>query len=250
MHPRSSSSMSRLAGWQLGPRAIGRVWQRLATLWQRARVAAGSSRRRVLHLLGTMTRLPAYPLPCPPSPAQGEEIGSGKGNSHSLWVLSRRLVRMLLKQSGPIALTAAAAVLVGPGGVSDPSKHRSQTQVGSWDSWPLLWGLPCAGACLCWCLLVLVQSGRFAVSPSPHGPPLIPGSHTWHRCPLAPASLCGAAAVRHSLPFLLLRTPINRLHALPHSCPADHRGAAAVRHWLDPLLRRPAGAHLHEEAVG
>jgi hypothetical protein len=61
---------------------------------------------------------------------QGEEIGSGKGNSHSLWVLSRRLVRMLLKQEGPIALTAAAAVLVGPGGVSDPSKHRSQTQVG------------------------------------------------------------------------------------------------------------------------
>lgn len=59
----------------------------------------------------------------------GEEIGSGKGNSHSLWVLSRRLVRMLLKQKGPIALTAAAAVLVGPGGVSDPSKHRSQTQV-------------------------------------------------------------------------------------------------------------------------
>lgn len=45
-------------------------------------------------------------------------------------MLSRRLVRMLLKQSGPIALTAAAAVLVGPGGVSDPSKHRSQTQVG------------------------------------------------------------------------------------------------------------------------
>ena len=31
---------------------------------------------------------------------QGEEIGSGKGNSHSLWVLSRRLVRMLLKQQG------------------------------------------------------------------------------------------------------------------------------------------------------
>lgn len=60
---------------------------------------------------------------------QGEEIGSGKGNSHSLWVLSRRLVRMLLKQQGPIALTAAAAVLVGPGGVADPSKHRSQTQV-------------------------------------------------------------------------------------------------------------------------
>lgn len=68
-------------------------------------------------------------LPASPS-LQGEEIGSGKGNSHSLWVLSRRLVRMLLKQSGPIALTAAAAVLVGPGGVSDPSKHRSQTQVG------------------------------------------------------------------------------------------------------------------------
>lgn len=60
---------------------------------------------------------------------QGEEVGSGKGNSHSLWVLSRRLVRMLLKQEGPIALTAAASVLVGPGGVSDPSKHRSQTQV-------------------------------------------------------------------------------------------------------------------------
>jgi hypothetical protein len=60
---------------------------------------------------------------------QGEEIGSGKGNSHSLWVLSRRLVRMLLKQQGPIALTAAAAVLVGPGGVADPSKHRSQTQI-------------------------------------------------------------------------------------------------------------------------
>ena len=60
----------------------------------------------------------------------GQEVGSGKGNSHSLWVLSRRLVRMLLKQEGPIALTAAAAVLVGPGGVSDPSKHRSQTQVG------------------------------------------------------------------------------------------------------------------------
>lgn len=30
---------------------------------------------------------------------------------------------------GPIALTAAAAVLVGPAGVTDPSEHRSQTQI-------------------------------------------------------------------------------------------------------------------------
>jgi hypothetical protein len=59
----------------------------------------------------------------------GEEVGSGRGNSHSLWVLSRRLVRMLLKGRGAIALTAAAAVLVGPNGVADPSKHRSQTQI-------------------------------------------------------------------------------------------------------------------------
>ncbi len=37
---------------------------------------------------------------------QGEELGSSKANSHSLWVLSRRLVRMLLKHE------------VGAGGVS------------------------------------------------------------------------------------------------------------------------------------
>ena len=60
---------------------------------------------------------------------QGEEIGSGKASSHSLWVLSRRLVRMLLQSDGPISLTSAAAVLVGPGGVSDPTQHRSQTQI-------------------------------------------------------------------------------------------------------------------------
>ena len=59
----------------------------------------------------------------------GDDGTNSKGNSHSLWVLSRRLVRMLLKSNGPIALTAAAAVLVGPGGVSDPSQHRSQTQI-------------------------------------------------------------------------------------------------------------------------
>ena len=84
---------------------------------------------------------------------QGEEIGSGKGNSHSLWVLSRRLVRMLLKQHGPIALTAAAAVLVGPGGVSDPSKHRSQTQASrSWTA--ARWWLCCLpAAALATCLL-------------------------------------------------------------------------------------------------
>lgn len=64
-----------------------------------------------------------------PASEGGEGGGDAKGNSHSLWVLSRRLVRMLLKSTGPIALTAAAAVLVGPGGVSDPSQHRSQTQI-------------------------------------------------------------------------------------------------------------------------
>lgn len=70
--------------------------------------------------------------PQPPQPQPQMPSGGGQGNrstSHSLWVLSRRLVRMLLKSHGPIALTAAAAVLVGPAGVTDPSEHRSQTQI-------------------------------------------------------------------------------------------------------------------------
>ena len=64
-----------------------------------------------------------------PAATTAEEPPSGRSTSHSLWVLSRRLVRMLLKNEGPIALTAAAAELVGPSGVSDPSQHRSQTQI-------------------------------------------------------------------------------------------------------------------------
>ena len=59
----------------------------------------------------------------------GGSGGQGGGGGHSLWVLSRRLVRMLLRVEDPLPLTAAAAELVGPGGVADPAARRSQTQV-------------------------------------------------------------------------------------------------------------------------
>jgi hypothetical protein len=49
--------------------------------------------------------------------------------SHSLYVLSRRLVRMLLTTTGAISLANAAAILVGPGGVTDPMESRSQSQI-------------------------------------------------------------------------------------------------------------------------
>jgi hypothetical protein len=53
----------------------------------------------------------------------------GRSSSHSLWVLSRRLVRMILRSDVAVSLTGAAAELVGPGGVPDPTQNRTQTQI-------------------------------------------------------------------------------------------------------------------------
>ncbi len=169
----------------------------------------------------------------------GEEIGSGKGNSHSLWVLSRRLVRMLLKQKGPIALTAAAAVLVGPGGVSDPSKHRSQTQV--------LGGKPGAAGAQGW--LARGVAGRLAAGlgvPMASSVQLLLPRLT---CGTTGRQIWGAATERAALPEPASALLLSLVACLPHRS-SDHGGAPAVRHWLHPLLGGPAGAHLHEEEVG
>jgi hypothetical protein len=62
----------------------------------------------------------------PQQPPRGQP---GRSSSHSLWVLSRRLVRMILRSEVAVSLTGAAAELVGPGGVPDPTQNRTQTQI-------------------------------------------------------------------------------------------------------------------------